>query len=108
MRLRTKAMLFVIVTVAALFGLMIVGARAVVLGSFDRIEGRARNRVIHNSDIEKLLATIDAHPDCHQARAAPTSRTGMISRRTPRTATRSSATATSPPTGSARSTGTTC
>lgn len=41
---------------------------AAILATAKRIEGRARNRVIYNSDIEKLLAAIDAHPDCHQAR----------------------------------------
>lgn len=56
MRLRTKAMLFVIVTVAALFGLMIVGARAVVLGSFDRIEGRAAATT--DADAAKIVATL--------------------------------------------------
>jgi sensor domain CHASE-containing protein len=49
-------MLFVIVTVAALFGLMIVGARAVVLGSFDRIEGRAAATT--DADAAKIVATL--------------------------------------------------
>lgn len=56
MRLRTKAMLFVIVTVAGLFGLMIVGARAVVLGSFDRIEARAAGTT--DADTAKIVATL--------------------------------------------------
>lgn len=42
--------------------------KTAIRAAADRIEGRARNRVLYDGDIDKLLNAIDANPDCHQAR----------------------------------------
>lgn len=58
MTLRTKTLLFVTLTVAALFAAMIAGARTLVLGGFDALEAKEASDT--DADVASILGTMVA------------------------------------------------